>query len=106
MERLIRRRREMPEIAFGEWNFIPFPDAEIVALCYDWDNRSVLLLHNLSKRPSKSQCRPDGAEAWGRLAAILGNGQFDLAKDSTLSIDLPAHGTLWLRVRSRVDGGL
>jgi trehalose synthase len=106
MQRLIRRRREMPEMAFGQWSFIPFPDAEIFALRYTWNSRSVLLLHNLSKRRSKSQCRPDGADVWGRLATIFGNGQFKLAKDGTLSIDLPAHGTLWLRVRPRVDGGL
>ena len=34
-ERLIRRRRETPEIAFGAWSFIPFPAAEIFALRYD-----------------------------------------------------------------------
>jgi glycosidase len=27
MERLIRRRRETPEIVFGEWSFVPVPQA-------------------------------------------------------------------------------
>lgn len=104
MNRLIRRRRETPEIAFGEWSFIPFPDAAIFALRYDWNGRSVLVLHNLGKRPCKSRCQPDGAAAWGALTAILGQGGFELARDGTFSIDLPAHGVLWLRARPQADG--
>ena len=97
MERLIRRRRDMPEVAFGEWSFIPFPEAAVFALRHDWGKRTVLLLHNLGKRPCTSECRPDGAADWGRLTNILGEGRFDLAEDGTFTIELPAHGVLWLR---------
>ncbi|WP_245686636.1 alpha-amylase family protein [Paracoccus tibetensis] len=100
-ERLIRRRRETPEIAFGEWSFIPFPDAAIFALRYDWGGRTVLVLHNLGKRACRSECRPDGAEAWASLTNIFGQGGFDLAADGSLRIELPARGVLWLRVRPR-----
>lgn len=105
MERLIRRRRDMPEVAFGEWSFIPFPDAAIFALRYDWGERTVLLLHNLGKRPCKSRCKPDGAESWGRLTNILGQGGFDLESDGGFSIDLPGHGVLWLRAHPQAGGG-
>ncbi|WP_374303799.1 hypothetical protein, partial [Paracoccus sp. (in: a-proteobacteria)] len=63
-----------------------------------------LVLHNLGKRPCKSRCQPDGAAAWGALTAILGQGGFELARDGTISIDLPAHGVLWLRARPQADG--
>ncbi|WP_347140570.1 alpha-amylase family protein [Paracoccus sp. SSK6] len=104
MERLIRRRREMPEVAFGEWRFIPFPDAAIFALRYDWGYQTVLLLHNLGKRPCKSECRLDGTGSWGFLTNILGQGRFELTKDGTFSIDLPVHGVLWLRAHPQAAG--
>ncbi|MBM3605847.1 MAG: trehalose synthase [Alphaproteobacteria bacterium] len=100
MQRLIRRRRETPEIAFGSWSFIPFPDAAIFALRYDWGDRTVLLLHNLGKCPCRSECRPEGAAAWHGLTNILGHGSFEQTKDGAFNVDLPAYGVLWLRVRT------
>lgn len=105
MERMIRRRREMPEIAFGEWSFIPFPDAEIFALRYDWGDRTVLLLHNLGKKACASQCRLDGAEALGRPTRIQGQGRLDLSADGTASLDLPGYGCLWLRAKPAAGPG-
>lgn len=105
LERLIRRRREMPEIAFGQWSFIPFPDAGIFALRYDWGDRTVLLLHNLSKRACTSRCRLDGAEDLGPLTCIQGDGRLDLSRDGTASLDLPGYGSLWLRAEPAARKG-
>jgi hypothetical protein len=54
MERLIQRRRETPEIAFGEWRFVPVDDAAILAMRYDWGGRSVIVIHNLADKPCKA----------------------------------------------------
>lgn len=97
LERLVRRRREMPEVAFGQWSFIPFPDAEVFALRYDWGDRTVLLLHNLGKKACASQSRLDDAQSLGELAIIQGQGRLDLAGDGTVTVELPAYGALWLR---------
>lgn len=35
MEQLIRHRREMPEIAFGKWSFLPIADPAVLALSYE-----------------------------------------------------------------------
>ena len=53
---LIRRRRQTPEIAFGDWSFLPFPEAEIIGLRYDWGGRTVLLIHNLGAGRCKTSC--------------------------------------------------
>ena len=105
LERLIRRRREMPEVAFGEWSFIPFPDAAIFALRYDWGDRTALLLHNLGKRACRSRCRLDGGKPLGRLTRIQGQGRLDLDADGTASLDLPGHGCLWLRADPAREAG-
>lgn len=104
-ERLIRRRRETPEIAFGSWSFIPFPDAGIFALRYEWEDRTVLLLHNLRGKPCSSECRPEGIEAWGTLKCIFGDGSFETARNGALCITLPAHGAMWLRVQKKKPVG-
>lgn len=96
-ERLIRRRRETPEIAFGSWQFIPFPEPSIFGLRYDWGDRSVLLLHNLGDKRIKASCMLEGTGLWQGLRHLLGEGQVELQKDGTLSLDLPAYGAIWLR---------
>lgn len=36
MEQLIRHRREMPEIAFGQWSLLPIADPAVLAMSYEW----------------------------------------------------------------------
>lgn len=105
MERLIRRRRETPEIAFGKWSLLPFPDARIVALRYDWGRRTVLLIHNLGGRPCSTSCKLDDAPLWRGVTNVFGEGEFSLAKAGSLAIDLPRYGGLWLRVQFADAGG-
>nr|WP_318272621.1 alpha-amylase family protein [Paracoccus saliphilus] len=96
-ERLIRRRRETPEIAFGNWQFIPFPEPSIFGLRYDWADRVVLLLHNLADSPIKTSCAFDGTAQWQGLRHLLGKGEVELQKNGSLALDLPAYGALWVR---------
>ena len=104
-ERLIRRRRETPEIAFGTWSFIPFPDAAIFALRYQWGERTVLLLHNLGPKPCSSECTPEGIAGWGELKRIFGEGSFEMSRDGSFGVTLPARGVMWLRVRQKQGPG-
>ncbi len=98
-ERLIRRRRETPEIALGAWSLVPVSEACIVALRYDWGNRTVLLIHNLGGGPCRTSCKLEGAAQWKGLTDLLGEGDVALKKDGTLTIDLAAYGFVWLRVQ-------
>ncbi len=98
-ERLIRRRRETPEIAFGDWSFVPVPEAAIVALRYDWGRRTVLLVHNLGAKPCTTSCKLEGATQWDGLTDLLGNSEVSFNKDGTFTVDLAAYGFVWLRAR-------
>jgi maltose alpha-D-glucosyltransferase/alpha-amylase len=51
MERMIRMRKEAPEIGWGEFSILPTKDPEVLALRYDWRNNSVVVVHNLSAVP-------------------------------------------------------
>jgi maltose alpha-D-glucosyltransferase/alpha-amylase len=49
-ERMIRMRKECPEIAWGEFAVLRTNVREVLALRYDWRGTSVVTLHNFSNR--------------------------------------------------------
>jgi maltose alpha-D-glucosyltransferase/alpha-amylase len=51
MERIIRMRKEVPEIGWGDYTALPTGTHEIFAIRYDWHNNSVVFVHNLSATP-------------------------------------------------------
>lgn len=51
MERMIRMRKEVPEIGWGEFTVLPVDSPETLALRYDWRNNSVVVVHNLGAIP-------------------------------------------------------
>jgi maltose alpha-D-glucosyltransferase / alpha-amylase len=51
MERIIRMRKEVPEIGWGNFSFVSTRTREVLAIRYDWRNNSVLCVHNLSPEP-------------------------------------------------------
>ena len=50
-ERIIRMRKEVPEIEWGDFTELNVRNPAILALRYDWRNNSVLFLHNLHDQP-------------------------------------------------------
>src|SRR6201986_4945710 len=51
MERIIRMRKEVPEIGWGDFSILATGTPAVVALRYDWRNNSVVTVHNLSATP-------------------------------------------------------
>jgi maltose alpha-D-glucosyltransferase/alpha-amylase len=50
-ERIIRMRKEVPEIGWGDFKVIATRDPAVLAIRYDWRNNSVLFVHNLAEEP-------------------------------------------------------
>lgn len=50
-ERIIRMRKEVPEIGWGDFAIIPMRDPAVFIIRYDWRNNSVLFVHNLNEKP-------------------------------------------------------
>ena len=51
MERIIRMRKEVPEIGWGDFAFVPTRMPEVMIMRYEWRNNAVLFVHNLSSGP-------------------------------------------------------
>jgi maltose alpha-D-glucosyltransferase/alpha-amylase len=50
MEKMIRLRKECPEIGLGIWQTIPLNTQEIMALTFEYEGRSLIVVHNFSSR--------------------------------------------------------
>ena len=50
-ERIIRMRKEVPEIGFGGFALLDTGASSVLGLRYEWRNNAVLCLHNLAGEP-------------------------------------------------------
>jgi maltose alpha-D-glucosyltransferase/alpha-amylase len=50
-ERIIRMRKEVPEVGWGDFKIIAVRDPAVFVIRYDWRNNSVLFVHNLDEKP-------------------------------------------------------
>lgn len=96
MEQLIRHRREMPEIAFGQWSLLPIADPAVLAMSYEWGERRSLVIHNLNSSEKQITfqmgSRPDKTSFVDRL----GDGEIDVRGDGTIALHLDGYGYRWL----------
>ena len=98
-ERIIRMRKEVPEIGWGDFHIVPTRDPAVFAIRYDWRNNSVLFLHNLSGVPREVSFEVGVS---GRTADLLVNL---LSEDHSRANEggkhrvlLEAYGYRWYRV--------
>ena len=50
-ERIIRMRKEVPEVGWGDFKVIATRHPAILVVRYDWRNNSVVFVHNLDEKP-------------------------------------------------------
>jgi maltose alpha-D-glucosyltransferase / alpha-amylase len=70
MERMIRMRKEAPEIGWGEFSIVQTRTPEVLAIRYDWRNNSVVVVHNLGATPREVWLKLDSVGS-GCLANLL-----------------------------------
>jgi maltose alpha-D-glucosyltransferase / alpha-amylase len=58
--RMIRLRKECPEIGWGEWSLLPTRSRHVLAIVYRWRGNAIACVHNLDDRPHTVSLRiPD-----------------------------------------------
>jgi maltose alpha-D-glucosyltransferase/alpha-amylase len=50
-ERLIRMRKECPEIGWGDFEVLPTRNPAVLAICYSWRGNSLVCVHNFDEEP-------------------------------------------------------
>jgi maltose alpha-D-glucosyltransferase/alpha-amylase len=99
MERIIRMRKEVPEIGWGDFSFISARTSQVLAMRYDWRNNSVLCVHNLSSEPREVRLamKADGEENCV-LVNLLADDHSHPDEGGLHCILLEPYGYRWYRV--------
>ena len=71
MERLIRRRRECPELGWGEWSLLAQDDPAVFAHRVDWGDSTVVAVHNLAGRATRGAARARRARACSSTSSAM-----------------------------------
>ena len=95
--RMIRLRKECPEIGWGTWEILPTGSPHVLAMRYDWRGNSLLMVHNFDGRPHEVRLRP-GVEGGDRLADLMEDAERRAGEDGAHRIALDAYGYHWFRV--------
>jgi maltose alpha-D-glucosyltransferase/alpha-amylase len=95
--RMIRIRKECPEIGWGSWTALPTRSPHILALCYEWRGNSVVVVHNFSSRPQEARFVVK-AEGGDHLINLLVNEEIHADPDGMHRVTIEALGYRWYRV--------
>lgn len=99
MERIIRMRKEVPEVGWGDFALLPTGNPGVLAIRYDWRNNSVVFVHNLTDQPCETRFPVGLSDASeNRLINLLGEDHSRARDDGRHHIVLEPYGYRWYRV--------
>jgi len=96
-ERLVRMRKECPEISWGTFVVLRTDVPEVLALRYDWRNTSMVTVHNFSNKPQKVMLKV-GCPRDDVLVEVFDGHHSRARNDGAHRIDLEDYAWRWYRV--------
>ena len=101
-ERIIRMRKEVPEVGWGDFTVIPSREPSVLVMRYDWRNNWVLFVHNLDAKPHEITfsvgLEGANAEHGNVLVNLLAEDHSHADKNGKHRIVIEAYGYRWYRV--------
>jgi len=98
-ERIVRMRKEVPEVGWGDFEVIAVRDPGVLVIRYDWRNNSVLFVHNLDEKPREVSFKVGLPGEAGRLLVnLLTEDHSRSDKSDRHTILLEGYGYRWYRV--------
>ena len=100
-ERIIRMRKEVPEIGWGNFQIIPSRDSAVLIIRYDWRNNSVLFIHNFDSKPREISfsvgLSGEDVES-GRLLNLLSEDHSRGDREGRHRLVIEGYGYRWYRI--------
>jgi maltose alpha-D-glucosyltransferase/alpha-amylase len=98
-ERIIRMRKEVHEVGWGDFEVLDTGTPSVFGIRYDWRNNSVLFLHNLDRKPQEIGFHPGLEKGRGDLLVNLFTDEHSRAgKRGRHDVVLEPFGYRWYRV--------
>jgi maltose alpha-D-glucosyltransferase/alpha-amylase len=94
MIRMIRLRKQCPEIGWGEWRILPSGARSVLAAEYRWRGSTIVCVHNLSSEPQEAAVRAGGE----LFADLLDVEEIAAEPRGVHRIPLEPYGYRWFRV--------
>ncbi len=99
LERMLRMRKEVPEIGWGAFSILPLEGTGALLLRYEWRNNAVLFLHNFLGEPSEVSFEVAGPDGPANLLVNLLSSDHSRADaDGRHHVLLERYGYRWWRV--------
>jgi maltose alpha-D-glucosyltransferase/alpha-amylase len=95
--RMLRMRKECPEISWGDYAVLRTSAADVLALRYDWRRSSLVTLHNFSDRTRRVTFKV-GCPNDEILVSLIDGTMTRATNDGTHQVTLKPYGWRWLRV--------
>ena len=98
-ERIIRMRKEVPEVGWGDFKVITVRDPAVLIIRYDWRNNSVLFVHNFDEKPREFSFAAGLPGETGKLLVNLLTEDHSHANERDRhTLMLEGYGYRWYRV--------
>lgn len=113
LERMIRARRECPEIAWGSWDVLEVEDEHVLALRFTWRGSTLLALHNFGALSATVMLELEEPVTQPLRELTEGTVQLTLDEGGRTRVELAEYAFCWLELgrgrgmlRDIVDGEL
>ncbi|MGA0557955.1 alpha-amylase family protein [Larkinella sp. VNQ87] len=97
IRRMVRLRKQCPEIGWGDWHILDTGSTHVLAIRYDWQGRSLLMVHNFSPEPQQFRLNPE-TQTGQTLTSLKNKGKLSVEKDGAFAMKLGSYGYGWYRL--------
>ncbi|WP_420149191.1 alpha-amylase family protein [Spirosoma sp.] len=98
VSRLARLRKQCPEIGWGKWELLDSGSEHVLAIRYNWQGRSLMMIHNFSPNPQQCQLTTD-VKVGRKLVNLSDKSQKVLSPEGNYSGQLTGYGSIWYRIQ-------
>jgi maltose alpha-D-glucosyltransferase/alpha-amylase len=92
--RMIRLRKQCPEVGWGDWRIVPAGSSAVLAIEYRWRGNAILCVHNLDDAAHETKLRLGG----GTLANLIDVEEVHAGRDGIHRVPLEPYGSRWFRL--------
>jgi glycosidase len=98
-ERMIRLRKECPELGWGRYRLVPTVEPAVFAHRADWGDRAVVAVHNLSDAAVTTSMDLGGAGEIAAIDDLFRREELRPGRGGRIELDLEPRDHRWFRVR-------
>lgn len=96
-ERVIRTRKQCPELGRGKWCILETDEPSVFAHCCEWEGNAVITVHNLADRACTVTLKSNDYKMQ-YLIELLADQQYEPLNGNCDAIQLDAYGYRWFSV--------